>query len=125
MRTVYTLLLALGLAACGAPENVAVQEPTPEPEPDPEPQHPCDQAVEAQARAGDPWTPQDLEACYTGCDQGDTRGFSDGRQACITDDTYCPSCRTEAGDTPQLIGFSACYQSAYEEGYSQEGCLKG
>ena len=120
MRVVALLML---LSACAAADPVdPTDEPIVEPEPNPDPVHPCDAAAEAAFDAGDAWTVQEKNACFDGCDAGETNGFDQGRLACITGGEPCPDCAPDQAQPTYDVGYKACYAEAYADGYQDEGC---
>jgi len=116
------LLGLMLLTACAPDTPEAHDDPVVEPDADPEPVHPCDAEAEARFDAGDPWTPQQKQSCFDGCEAGDLQGFEQGRLACILDDEPCPECVADQSDPAYDVGYKACYAESYEEGYADEGC---
>lgn len=123
MRPLALLLL---LAACAPQTGVdATDDPVTDVDDDTDAvgsSHPCDLAAEQAFTAGTPWTPEQKEACFDGCETGDTQGFDQGRLTCIMGDEPCAECLPEPDGTAYDEGYRSCYPDAYERGYIDEGC---
>lgn len=118
LRSLTLCCFLVGCAASPAPE--VLDDPVVD-APD-EPVHPCDEAARVQFDRGQPWTPDQKDACFDGCDRGDEQGFQQGRLACLSDDDPCPECVATQPDPAYDVGYNACYVAGYTDGYQSEGC---
>lgn len=117
------VLLSLLLCACAAEGVDPIADPVDEVDPPDAPaEHVCDATARIQFEQGSPWSPIEKDACFSGCEDGDRQGFSQGRLACISDDDPCPDCIATQPDPAYDTGFSHCFAESYMSGYASEGC---
>lgn len=123
---ILTMTLCLFLVACGA-DIPTDTDPDTDTDTPAEPVHPCEAAKVDAFDAGQPWSPDQVDACYAGCEDAEaSAAYDQGRLVCIQGGEPCPECAPDRGRGEHYqVGYDACFAEQYAAGYADEGCDDG